>query len=272
MKKCLQIKPLRYVSRPLPLFVVALAALLGLPVDGGARDIGPAGGGGGGPFRTSCDGGQLVGFDVVATHVLIKLAPVCGDRKASPTDTYGRSWVGGNAAGTLRKVRCEPDSVLTILHVFWDKTPLVNRLGFTCWNTRNNKMTNSLPNYGGQAVADKRLVCPKGEVATGIFGRAGGAIDQLGLICEPWQVAAAPTPDVGEAPTPPPAENVIDVVLDTDVFDAPDGNGNKIGELDDETDTVVLLAPCRDGWCNVKWRGGLGWVFSGQGHESLALK
>ena len=170
-------------------FMVAASALaLSLSaMESQARDVGPAGGGGGEEFRTTCEaGGQVVGFDVVATHVLIRIAPVCGDRKKSPTDTYGRPWSGGDAAGTLYKRRCELDAVITILHVFWDKTPLVNRLGFTCWHTRNNAMTNSSANYGGQAVGNKRLICPQGEVATGIYGRAGGAIDQLGLICEPW--------------------------------------------------------------------------------------
>ena len=170
-------------------FMVAASALaLSLPaMESQARDVGPAGGGGGGEFRIACDpGGQLVGFDVVASHVLIRIAPVCGDRKKDPLATYGRPWAGGNAAGRLYQRRCELDAVITILHVFWDKSPLVNRLGFTCWHTRNNAMTNSFPNYGGEAVGNKRLTCPRGEIATGIYGRAGGAIDQLGLICAPW--------------------------------------------------------------------------------------
>jgi hypothetical protein len=170
-------------------FVVAAIALAlsVLAIESYARDVGAAGGGGGGEFRITCEpGGQLVGFDVIATHVLIAIAPVCGDRKKSPTDTYGRPWVGGEATGNTYKPRCELDAVITILHVFWDKTPLVNRLGFTCWHTRNNRMTNSSPSYGGEAVGNKRLICPQGEIATGIYGRAGGAIDQLGLICGPW--------------------------------------------------------------------------------------
>jgi hypothetical protein len=170
--------------------VVMVASALGLTllaIDSQARDVGAGGGGGGGEFRIVCEpGGQLVGFDVISTHVLIAIAPVCGDRKASPTDTYGRAWVGGEATGEARKPRCPLDAVITILHVFWDKTPLVNRVGFTCWQTRNNSLSNVTASYGGQAVGNKRLICPQGEIAAGIYGRAGGAIDQLGLICEPW--------------------------------------------------------------------------------------
>jgi hypothetical protein len=152
-----------------------------------ANDIGVAGGGGGGEFRTSCEpGDQIVGFDMIVDNVLIAIAPLCGNRKLSPTDTYGRPWAGGDAAGTPLKPRCELDAVVTILHVFWDKTPLVSRVGFTCWHTRNNNMKNFRPRKGGEPVGDKRLICPEGEVASGIYGRAGGAIDQLGLICEPW--------------------------------------------------------------------------------------
>lgn len=152
-----------------------------------AGDVGAGGGGGGGAFRISCEAGdQLVGLDVIATHVLIAVAPVCGNRKLSPTDTYGRAWVGGEAEGGSYKPRCELDAVITILHVFWDKTPLVNRVGFTCWHTRNMRMTNSPASYGGEAVGNTRLICPQGQIATGIYGRAGGAIDQLGLICGPW--------------------------------------------------------------------------------------
>ena len=170
------------------LMVAASALALCLPAtDSKATDVGPAGGGGGGEFRIACEpGDQLVGFDVIASHVLVALAPVCGNRKLSPTDTYGRPWAGGEATAGSYKPRCELDAVITILHVFWDKTPLVNRVGFTCWHTRNNRMTNSPASYGGEAVGNKRLICPQGEIATGIYGRAGGAIDQLGLICGPW--------------------------------------------------------------------------------------
>jgi hypothetical protein len=170
-------------------FMVAASALaLSLPAtESEARDVGAAGGGGGGEFRIACEpGDQLVGFDVIASHVLIAIAPVCGNRKKSPTDTYGRPMVGGEATASSYKPRCELDAVITILDVFWDNTPLVNRVGFTCWHTRNNRMTNRPASYGGEAVAHKRLICPQGEIATGIYGRAGGAIDQLGLICEPW--------------------------------------------------------------------------------------
>jgi hypothetical protein len=116
---------------------------------------GPFGGPGGGTFQTMClSGDQVVGFDTVETNgVIVKIAPVCGNRKASPTDTNGRPWIGTDT-GTLHNPRCEPNAVVTILQVFVGNLPFVSRVGFTCWNTKNNNMTNSLPTYGGAEVSN----------------------------------------------------------------------------------------------------------------------
>ena len=77
-----------------------------------------------------------------------------------------------------------------------------NRLGFTCWHPATNAMTNNLPDYGGQAVNNQRLICPVGEIGAGIYGRAGTAIDQLGLICEKTNIVGPPPP-----PQPTPSAN-----------------------------------------------------------------
>ena len=147
-------------------------------------DLGPHGGPGGGEFRTACNAGDaVVGFDVEATHVITRIAPVCGDRMNG--GTYGTAWVGSEVAGaTLYKPRCKPGSILTIMHVFWDNTPLVSKLGFTCFNRANGQSNDSLPNFGGTSVANRRMACTNGPVGVGIFGRAGTAIDALGLTCD----------------------------------------------------------------------------------------
>jgi len=183
-----------------PLLVLASAIVLPmLATDSRARDVGDFGGRGGGEFRITCEPGDfLVGFDVMATHVIDRIAPVCGHARQG--GTYGRQWIGGNA-GTLHKPRCQPGAILTILHVFADKTPLVNRLGFTCWHPGTGAVTNSLPDYGGVAGNNQRLMCARGEVATGIYGRAGTAIDRLGLICDKWPLTgASPSPNVASVP------------------------------------------------------------------------
>lgn len=167
-------------------FITAAGALtLALfATEGQTKDLGPEGGSGGGEFRIACESGDsIVGFDVMATHVITRIAPVCGNRKEG--GTYGRPWIGGEVAGaTLYKPRCAPGSILTILHVFWDKTPLINKFGFTCWNPKSGKTNDVLPSFGGNTqINQKRLICKNREVGTGIIGRAGTAIDALGVTC-----------------------------------------------------------------------------------------
>jgi hypothetical protein len=59
--------------------------------------------------------------------------------------------------------------------------------------------------------------------------------------------------------------------LDVDTYDAPGGNGKKLGVL--RKDSVVsLLSPCQDNWCNVAGNAvptGKGWVYSGPDYPSL---
>lgn len=266
------------VSRMAAAALAVAAAMLLPPVNAQAADAGALGGGGGGEFRIRCEpGDQLVGIDTMATHVIDFIAPVCGNRRTDPLATYGRPSVGGQV-GTLRKPRCPPSGVVTILHVFIDRTPLVSRVGFTCWNIVNNAMSDSFADYGGESVNDRRLICPPGEIGVGIYGRAGTAIDQLGLICEPWQVAAVqppppiavPGPQPGQ-PQPPPQGQAVTVRLTVELYNLPDGVGQKIGDLAAQTPGVTLLEPCRDNWCHVTWPGGTGWVFDGPEYDSLVM-
>jgi hypothetical protein len=169
-----------------PIAAAAALTLVLFATEGQARDLGPVGGAGGGEFRIACEpGDSVVGFDVMATHVIARIAPVCGNRKEG--GTYGRPWIGSDVAGaTLYKPRCEPGSILTILHVFWDRTPLINNLGFTCWNPKTGTTNDVLPTFGGDTqVNQKRLRCKNREAGTGIVGRAGTAIDALGVTCSP---------------------------------------------------------------------------------------
>jgi uncharacterized protein YkwD len=205
------------ISRGVFAAVVTIAASV-IASQAGATDLGPLPekSKGGGPFRIMCNpGDHVVGIDTRATHVIDFIAPVCGNRIKNATATYGRPSAGGKA-GTLRTPRCPQGAIMTVLHVHWDNTPLVNRVGFACWNIHTNQMTNSLPDYGGKATGNQNLACPKGEVAVGIFGRAGTAIDALGLVCEKWRggtpgdaseqvsILTKPNPPTAK-PNPPPA-------------------------------------------------------------------
>lgn len=57
----------------------------------------------------------------------------------------------------------------------------------------------------------------------------------------------------------------LEVVQSTDVFDAPDGEGNEVGVLlPPGTQVQIVGEGCRNDWCNVAVAGapgGVGWVF-----------
>lgn len=77
-----------------------------------------------------------------------------------------------------------------------------------------------------------------------------------------------PVKDIGtpKAPGGEPAQSVT-VPLDTDVYDAPDGNGTRLGALDGGEGQTVALGPigCRpDQWCQIVWTDPpLAWTFFG---------
>jgi hypothetical protein len=230
--------------------------LMAMPVQ--AVDVGALGGQGGGEFRTACrPGDALVGIDALEKNgVITRVAPICGDRRVSSTDTYGSPWAGTDD-GARHQVACPPDAVLTILHVFADTTPLVSRIGFTCWNMKTNEMTNRLPDFGGVDTGNQRFFCPDGHIGSGIYGRAGTAIDQLGLSCEPIPVAvtAPPPEEVAPDPQPQPAQVLVRATMDTDIYDAPQGNYVRMFAV---TDPPIELVGCRDDrWCQLVE----GWVW-----------
>ncbi len=181
--------------------ILLIGLLVGAPEAGHARDIGALGGSGGGAFRIACEPGDpVVGFDIWATHVVQMIAPICGSTRRG--GTYGMP-TAGQRIGQRQHVVCPPGGVLTILHVFADRTPLVSGVGFTCWTARNATNSNHPPRSVGHATRNKRFICPPGEMATGIYGRAGTAIDKLGLTCGPIAAAApsaAPPPAAASVP------------------------------------------------------------------------
>jgi hypothetical protein len=134
--------------------------------------------------------------------------------------------------------------------------------------------------------------CPPNELPVGFYGRVGTHVNQLGLICDLVRPPAAPaaaaaprpakvikqtgrprivTPPASSAAPPPPAAalNAVSVKLSVELFQSPGGDGRKIGELEAGTAGVVLLSPCEDNWCHVRWPGREGWVYSGQDYNSL---
>jgi hypothetical protein len=89
------------------------------------------------------------------------------------------------------------------------------------------------------------------------------------LVCT---AAAAPPAQKQEPPKEQPPQEpapaglgTLEVVIPTDVFDAPDGKGNEVGvPLPFARDVQIIGEGCRDNWCNVavpEAPGGVGWVY-----------
>lgn len=129
------------------------------------------------------------------------------------------------------------------------------------------------------------------EPAVGFTVRHGRHVNAIGLICDRRSGMArqpvAPTPGAvnpirrtgrattaGSAPAsasspPSTVQNTVAVKLAVDVYAAPGGEGQPTGQLGAGTQGVVLLAPCVDNWCHVRWPGREGWVYSGPDYNAL---
>ncbi|MGE3529272.1 MAG: hypothetical protein AB7G54_07570, partial [Methyloceanibacter sp.] len=133
----------------------------------------------------------------------------------------GPRYGGGGGSALLKDRTCPRDQFINGISLATNREQHVAFIELGC---------NSLAGGGGsliqlrtgadpnrdysQVYADS--ICPGGEAATGIHGRAGPHVDALGLICGPKPaVMAAPTPaappsPVVADPTAPPADIVKD--------------------------------------------------------------
>jgi hypothetical protein len=111
--------------------------------------------------------------------------------------------------------------------------------------------------YDGNIGADKRVL----GSTTNNVGATTGWILQYSAFCDDPPIKdleVTPgeplgTPGGGGAPGPgaaPKAPTEATVVADTDIYDKPDGKGQKIGTLS-VGETHPLMEPCRDDWCRV---------------------
>ena len=96
---------------------------------------------------------------------------------------------------------------------------------------------------------------------------AGTCVDQAKATYQ-WRGERA----TGPGPTPRldrGALHSVAVKKTVDVYDAPGGNGSRVGELAAGTAGVELVQACQDNWCHVRWPGHEGWVYSGPDYNSL---
>jgi hypothetical protein len=187
------------------------------------------------------------------------------------------------------------------------KDGLLHHFDFNCYPIGEEKGDVQSLRFGSHSNSEivyrrgTRRQCNDNQLAYGLVGRDGLFIDEMHLMCraEPGaivtteriepeifrdtmvrtnkgnvddMVATAPAPTTQPPPPPPPAKTAK-VRLAVEVFDAPGGNGNKIGEL--AAEIIVGLIECQaDNWCHVNGNNvpnGDGWVYSGPDYQSLEL-
>jgi hypothetical protein len=106
---------------------------------------------------------------------------------------------------------------------------------------------------------------PDGQTIAGDCSRGNDSVRWTATRGEwPAEAAAAPRVDRG-------ALHTVAVKKSVDVYDAPGGNGSRLGELAAGTADVELVQACQDNWCHVRWPGPAheGWVYSGPDYRSL---
>lgn len=153
------------------------------------------------------------------------------------------------------------------------------------------KEINNGPLKGDDVIigASETYDCPN-ESFTGVRIRYDDGVRGMGFLCDKRVTAYAgpavdnrpvyttkrkrPSPVADAPPAPPAKQNglrVVNVMLDVDVYAAPGGNGQAIGQLGAGTPNVSLVKACQNDWCNVRWDGQEGWVYSGQDYNSLGM-
>lgn len=240
------------------------------------------GAGGGTAFDTSCPAGMAVGgWHYNANASLTAIAPYC--RNVGQTGETGYVGMAGaddpDAQGSL--IICPGTTLVRTLGVYLTVSGRVHYLRSICFPAPNTAGSAVIPpptlTLGGASVTNQIISCP-GSYATGFVGTfvpgPGGSITSIGLKCFTPGAAAPPQPaPVQPAPAQPaPAEKpTVTVKLAADVYAAKGGEGATIGVLEENTQGVTLLEPCRDDWCHVSWPGHEGWVYSGTDYDSLGL-
>ena len=155
------------------------------------------GGGGGGPFAASCPTGYMLRgltvrsgsyIDAVTADCINpfkNLPPLSIDERR--VGFYGGN--GGGEASVLCANKQNPYEMGVISGMVTERIRAVTSLQFRCGPTPPGSPddVSYTPNAGGPDKPSwhkSLLRCPVGLVPTGVFGRSGKWVDQIGLICD----------------------------------------------------------------------------------------
>jgi hypothetical protein len=219
MSRNANLKSAFVVASVLSIFVPAPTQAIDLPVEGGP---------GGGPFRIKCDGGFVAGFEgrtgAFIDHMRILCSPWDGNARKLLSPTALPITLGKSGGGGAAKSACPTGWALFEINFqnTWRDEAIINtgfvhHINFKCapptgpetiWRLYGTDKPVAKPSgfLGEMLLITSNSVCPPGQFAVGMHGRAGGYVDALGLICEPMPAAAPPPPPQAAAPAAPPPQ------------------------------------------------------------------
>lgn len=155
------------------------------------------GGAGGGNFEISCPHGSVMtGIEAHHGEWIDALSPVCSYYLRSQNDSLAEAPnpqpFAGRTGAARGFIRCENSwGVLTglELHQARNRWGSIGHITVNCGKSKDpgqfaNKFPGSAPYLGNSQQGSRHTVqCPPPLVAGGIYGRAGNAVDALGLMC-----------------------------------------------------------------------------------------
>ncbi|MGL5839565.1 MAG: SH3 domain-containing protein [Sphingorhabdus sp.] len=249
----------------------------------------------------------MVGFEGRAgdwiNQIRILCAPLTGQHSIGAVQPIG-DFSGGRAGGNPERETCPSNSVMSqISFLLTADKRKVSSIKFDCTRQDGAVEQKFFEGAGGapgecnkfmsgcdpDEFAHRIQMCSQ-ESLVGLRINSGQDVNAIGLLCDRRDPPRAATPPVAQpsprpvrqtgrprvapvaAPAPQPnaaAMRIVDVKLDVDVYAAPGGNGQASGQLAAGTANVELVQPCRNNWCQVRWAGQEGWVYSGPDYNSL---
>jgi len=171
------------------------------------REAGSFGGRGGAPFHGTCSPKALAGVFLRAGKAVDSVGISCGtlNKNGTVTDVIGdvRFHAGGSGGDPLGSFGqfCPKNALVTGMKVWMDYDSMVNGFILRCTSMIDGSKTWTTMQTNREYYDNPHtFLCKKDEIGSGIYGRAGSLIDNLGLLCadNPMLVAA-------ESPAPPPA-------------------------------------------------------------------
>lgn len=204
----------RWSYAPRLFFTAAAAALSVMPALADTLR-GPVGSRTGGtPFHARCEQGEiLVGLAMRANEIFDAVAPMCARLASATTLVEGSTRVYprtfGGPRGNEGTLLCSGNTpvVLSAEILAHGRDAKVSSVALHCNASTATATTSSQrsvsyegrgsENWGETSIGDDRgsyLMCPPGEVGVGIWGRSGGAVDALGLICDEPVLHSPATP------------------------------------------------------------------------------